>query len=176
MGDLDAEDLGAGVRVRVEVDESDRAMSCGDGAHVRLRDRVVAAEDDRKRTGPDDLPDRVLDLRVRRDRICRDDRRISEVDDTQLLERVDLRLEVRPGRAARRPDRPRPEARPGAVGDEVVGGRAHDGDVDARELGRILRVRHPRVRQEPRVVGLVGEAELAPAVERVDHVGTVAAG
>ena len=174
--DLDAEDLGSGVRVRVEVDEPDGAVSNCDGAHVRLRDRVVAAEDDGNRAGAHDLPDRALDLRMRRLGIGGHDRRVSEVDDPKVLEGVELRLKVWSGWAARGADRPRAEPRSRAVRDEVVGRRADDADVDARELGRIVRVRHSRVREEACVVGLVGEAELAPALERIDHVGTVAAG
>ena len=169
MRDLDPEHLRTCVRVRVEVDEADRAVTGGDRAHVRLRDRVVAAEDDGNRAGCHHLPDRALDLRVRRRGVGGHDRRVPEVHDPELLERVDLRLEMRSGRAARRADRTRAEARPGPIGDEVVGRCAHDGDVDPGELGRILRVRHPRVGEEPGVVGLVGEAELAPALERVDH-------
>ena len=49
--ELDAEDLAPGVRVRVEVDEADRAAAGGDGADVRLGDRVVAAEHDRQQAG-----------------------------------------------------------------------------------------------------------------------------
>jgi hypothetical protein len=130
---------------------------------------VVAAEDDRDDSGSRYLAHRLLDLGVRPLRIGRDDRGVAEVDDAQLRERVQPGLEVRPGRTARCADRAWPEARSGPVGDEVVCRRPHDRDVDACELGRILRVRHPRVREEARVVGLVGEPELAPALERVDH-------
>ena len=48
--DLDAEHLRAGVRVRVEVDEPDRAVARGDGPDVRLGDRVVSSEDRRGST------------------------------------------------------------------------------------------------------------------------------
>ncbi len=82
-------------------------------------------------------------------------------------ESVDLRLEVRAGRAARGADRARPEARPRAVGDEVVGRRADDRDVEPGELGRVLRVRQAAEREQARVVGLL--AVLPPALERIDH-------
>ena len=66
-----------------------------------------------------------------------------------------------------------PKRVPGPVGDEVVGRRADDRDVETLELRGIVRVRHARVREEPRVVGLVGKPELAPALERVDHAARV---
>jgi hypothetical protein len=47
--------------VRVEVQQADGSPLRGYGAHVRLRDRVVAAEDDRDRARLDDLPDHALD-------------------------------------------------------------------------------------------------------------------
>ena len=60
---------------------------------------------------------------------------------------------------------------------------ASEGTLRLVELGWILRVRHPRVREQAGVVGLVRKAELAPALERVDHgptlvhhSGTVAVG
>ena len=65
VGVLHAEDLGAGVRVRVEVDEADGTVARGDSAHVRLRDRVVASQNDGDRARGDGLSDRALDLRVR---------------------------------------------------------------------------------------------------------------
>ena len=166
---LDAEDLGAGVGVRVEVDEPDGAVRRRARADVRLRDRVVAAEHDRHGAGRDRLADGALDRRVRPHRIGRDDRRVAEVDDAEDLRRVDAGLEVRAGRAARGADRARREARARPVRDEVVGRRADDRDVDALELRRVLRVRQAAEREQPRVVRLV--AEVAPALERVDHVG-----
>ena len=54
---LDAEDLGAGVGVRVEVQEAQRPAAARDRAQRRLGDRVVAAEDDRDRARVGDLPD-----------------------------------------------------------------------------------------------------------------------
>ena len=174
MRDLDAEDLGARVGVGVEVDEADRGAAGGAGADVRLRDRVVAAEHDRDRAGRDDLADRALDRLVRAGGIGRQDRRVAVVDHPQLGHRVDLRLEVRAGRAARRADRPRPEPRARPVGDEIVHRRADDRDVHAVELGRILRVRQRPVREQARVVGLVVEG--SPALDWVDHRAIVACG
>ena len=101
--ELDAEDLAAGVGVRVEVDEADRPVARGDRADVRLGDRVVAAEHDRQqRRRRTTWPTSSLDRRVRARRVGGQHGRVAEVDDPQLLEGVDLRLEVRPGRAARR--------------------------------------------------------------------------
>src|SRR4029078_1118542 len=57
----------------------------------------------------------------------------------------------------------------GPVRREVVDGRADDCDVDALELCRIVRVRHPGEREETCVVGLVRKAGLLPAFEGGDH-------
>jgi hypothetical protein len=127
--------------MRVEVDEADRPVGGRARANVRLRDRVVAAEHDRDRGRSEHLTDRRLDCLVRPSRVGRQHRSVAEVDHLQLREGVDLRIEMRAGRAARCPDRPRPEARPGPIGDEIVCGRANDGDVHPLELGRILGVR-----------------------------------
>ena len=54
-----------------------------------------------------------------------------------------------------------------AIGDEVVGGRAHDRDVEAGQLGRVLRVRRAPVGEQARVVGLL--AVLGPPLLRIDH-------
>ena len=137
---------------------------------------MVAAEHDRDRTGVDDLADDVLDGGVRPFRVGGQHRRIAEVDDPQLGERVDAGLEVRPGRAARRPDRTRREPRARPVGDEIVGGRSHDRDIGAPELGGVLGVRGAAEREQPRVVGLVRQTEAAPAFEWVDHAAILADG
>ena len=113
----------------------ERAVPLGAGADVRLGDRVVAAEHDRDRPRVDRLADGAQDGGVRGDRVGRDHGRVAEVDDAQLGHRVDAGLEVGSRQAARRPDRPRPEARSRPVGDELVHRRADDRDVDARELG-----------------------------------------
>ena len=141
----------------------------GDRAHVRLGDRVVASQNDRDRARGDGLPDRALDLRVCPLRIGRNYCGVAEVDDAELGERVDLRLEMRPGRTAGGADRARAKARSGPVGDEVVRRRADHRNVDTGELGGVLGVRHAGVGEEPGVVGLVGQAELAPALEWIDH-------
>ena len=131
---LDAEDLPAGVGVRVEVDEGNGAVHRGDSFDVRLRDRVVAAEDDRDRTGRNHLAHGPLDRRVTADRIRRNDGRVSEVDDAQLRHRVDLRLQVRPRRTTRAANRPRAEARSWPIRREIVHGRSDDGDIHACEV------------------------------------------
>jgi hypothetical protein len=45
--ELDAEDLGSGVGVRVEVDQAHGSVCGGAGAHVRLGDGMVPADDHR---------------------------------------------------------------------------------------------------------------------------------
>jgi hypothetical protein len=64
MGEGDAEDLRGCVRVRVEMNETDRPAALRDCADVGLGDRVIAAEDDRNHPGLDHLRDRYLDRLV----------------------------------------------------------------------------------------------------------------
>ena len=162
-----AERLARGVRVGVEVDEADRAVDLGAGADVRLGDRVVAAEDDRDRAGGEDLRHRVLDRDVRADRVGREDRRVAEVDDPEGAERVDTRLQVRPGSAAGRADRPRAEARARRVGRQLVHRGADDRGVRALELGGVLGVGEAAEGQQAGVVGLLAVG--GPAAHRIDH-------
>ena len=128
---------------------------------------MVAAEDERDHAGGEHLAHRRLDRGVRADGVGRDHRRVAEVDYPQLGEGVELDLEVRAGRAARRADGARREAGARAIGDEVVHRRADHRHVEARELGGILGVGHPGEREQARVVGLL--AVLPPALLRVDH-------
>ena len=78
--ELDAEDLGPGVRVRVEVDEAHRSAR-GAGADIGLGDRVVAAEDHGNDARGDDLGDGLLDRLLGGDRVGRQNGRVAEVDD-----------------------------------------------------------------------------------------------
>jgi hypothetical protein len=167
VGALDAEHLEARVRVGVEVQKTNGAVTRGDCANVRLGDRVVSAEHDGQNSGVDDLADEPLDRLVRSLRIGGNDRSVAVVDDAQLPERVDLRLEMRTRRAARRADRAGREARPRPVRDEIVGRSANDRDVERRELRCVLRIRSASERQEPGVVRLV--AERLPPLEGVDR-------
>ena len=89
------------------------------GADVGLGDPVVAAEDDRDRAGVEYLADGLLDRVVRPRGVGRQHGRVAVIDDLQDVERVDLRLQVRPGRAARGADRSRRETRAGAVADQI---------------------------------------------------------
>ena len=113
-------------------------MHRGDRPDVGLGDRVVAAEDDRDRAGGDDLRDDALDRRVIAGRVGGNDRGVAEVDDPELGDRVDPRLEMRARRAAGGADRARPEPGARPVGGEIVHRRPDDRDVDALELGGIL--------------------------------------
>ena len=76
---------------------------------------------------------------------------------------------MRPRRAAGGANRARAEPGAGPVGGEIVHRRPDDRDVDSLELGRILRVRQAGEGQQAGVVGLVGETELTPALERIEH-------
>src|SRR5262245_22097133 len=86
-----------------------------------------------------------------------------------MVRPVDLCLEMRAGRAARRPDRPRAEPCPRTIGHEIVHRRTDHGCVDPAEVGRVLGVRQAGEREEPGIVGLVRQTQRAPAFERVDH-------
>jgi hypothetical protein len=157
VGEIDAEDLGPGVGVRVEVHEADGTVHLGAGAHVRLGDRMVPAQDYRDGIGTEHLPDRLPDGAVGAHGIGGEDGRVAVVDHPQLGERVYFRLELWPGRAARCPDGARREARPGPVGDELVHRGSHDRHVRAFEAGRVLRVRRASVRQRSRVIWLLAD-------------------
>ena len=154
--------------MRVEVNEADRAVRCGHRPDLRLRDRVVSAEDDRDHAGGEYLPDDCLDRRMGPHWIGRDDRRVAEVDHGELGESVDLRLEVRPGRAARGPYRARAEAGSRPVRGEIVGRRPDDGDIDSPELGRVFRVVRRREGEKPGVLRLL-LVSARPALGGVDH-------
>ena len=64
MRDLDAEHLAARVCVGVEVNETEGTVTRRAGADVRLRDRVIASEDDRNQAGVENVADGRLDRRV----------------------------------------------------------------------------------------------------------------
>ena len=91
---------------------------------------------------------------MRRLGVGRDAGGVAVVDNAQLLERVDAGLEVDAVGRAGGADRARAEAGAGAVGDELVHGRADDGGVDAGQVGQILGVGQAGERQQPGVVGL----------------------
>ena len=59
-----AEDLLAGVGVRVEVDERNGTVHGRDAPNVRLGDGVIAAEHEGDRAGTRDLRDERFDRRV----------------------------------------------------------------------------------------------------------------
>jgi hypothetical protein len=133
---------------------------------VGLGDRVVAAKDDRDGAGADDLPHEFLDRRMRARRVGGHDRGIPEVDDTQLDESIDVRLQMDARAPAGRADRPWPEARARTVGDEIIEWGAHDGHVDADKLGRILRIGHSTPGEKTSVVRL---SLRAPPRARIEH-------
>ena len=114
------------------------------GADVGLGDAVIAAQDERDRAGLEDRRDGRLDRLVAAPGIGGQHGCIAEVHDPEHLEGVDLRLQVRPGRAARGPDPARPEPGSRAIRDEVVGGRADDRHIRALQLRRILCVGRAR--------------------------------
>ena len=105
--------------------------------------------------GVDDLADERLDRRVRPLGVGGQDRRVAEVDDPQLGERVDAHLEVRPGgqlaaRIARGPKRVpgRSETR------SSVGAPTIATSTPSSSAG-VLRVGRPAEREQPGVVRLL---------------------
>lgn len=128
---------------------------------------MIAAQHDRDAPCADDLADSLGDRPVCSDNVGGQHGRVAEVDDPQIRERVDLRLEVRPGRATRSPNRARAKARPGAVGHAVVGRSPDDGHVGSLQLTRILG--HPDSAEAERTREIRLLSAHAPALHRVDH-------
>src|SRR5436305_14699184 len=93
-------------------------------------------------------------------------RGITEVDYTKLGEAVDSGFQMGTGRAAGGPDRPGREPGARSVRDEIVGGSADDGHVDAVQFGRVLRVWHRVEGEKPRIVWLLHPS---PAFGGLDH-------
>ena len=158
----DAEGVGGGVGVGVEMDDPDaaRATDLGDGRRGGPGDRVVATEDDRDRAGLGDLADLAVDHRVAALDPGRHDVRVAGVDHGQDVVRIDIELE-RVDRARGvlgLADRPRPEAGARPVADGVVERGTDDRDIDAEaaELGGI---------GDPRQVHERGRADVRRQVE-----------
>src|SRR5215210_2647864 len=165
--EFDAEDLGARVGVRVEVNQAYGSVRGGAGAHVRLGDGVVPAEDHRDRARPEHLCDGRLYGGVGADGIRRQDQRVTEIHDPQLADRVDPSLELRARRAARGTDRAGRETRARTVGHEVVRRRADYRHVHAREVGRILRVGNASEGEQASVIWFL--AHRFPALQGIYH-------
>ena len=165
---LDAPELGRGVGVGVEMDQAKRAFG-GAPAHARLRDRVVAAEDQRDRAGASHLGDDRLDSPVRRGGIGRHDGRVTVVDHGQVRVPVDARLQVSTGIGALGADRARPHARPGAVRGELVHRGPDDGGIACGEVVGILRIGHAGEREQARVGRRAFDPEPGPALIWVDR-------
>jgi hypothetical protein len=164
---LHAEALVAGVGMSVEVDHTDRPVGGRSRADLRLDDRVVAAEHEWQCARGEHLADRLLDRAMRGDRIGRQYRRVAVVDDLEHPERVDPSLQMRTGNGARLSNRPRSQAGSRPLADELVHRRADDRDVEPGQLRRILGVRGPAERRQPRVVRLF--VNVRPAAHRIDH-------
>ncbi len=154
--------VGRRVGVGVEVDDADptRSPHIGDGRRAGPRDRVVAPEDDRNGARSGHLADFPEDHRVAAGWHGRDDVRVAGVDDAELLERPDVKLERvdRASRVLRLPDRARPEAGARTVGDHVVERRADD-----RDIGAVRRERLDTV--DPRQVRERGLADVGRQIE-----------
>jgi hypothetical protein len=149
------------------MDEADRAAALCHCADVGLGDRMIAAEDDRKRARLDHLRDRGLDCFVRASGIGGNDRGIAEIDHLESREGIDAHLEGRPRRAAGRPDCAGAVTRSRPVRDQVVRRRADDGHIRAGQLSGIFGEGLTPVGEQAGVVGFL--AVLCPALLRVDH-------
>lgn len=77
-----------------KMQQRERPVALRAGADVGLGDRVIAAEDERDRSGAEHLADDRLDRGVRAHRIGGHDRGVAEVDHAQCLARVDAGLEM----------------------------------------------------------------------------------
>ena len=149
VGDLDPEDLGAGVGVGVEVDQADRAVLGGAGADVGLGDPVVAAEHDRDRAGVEHLADRALDRRVGARGVGGQHRRVAEVDHPQLLEASIPASRCGPAGSSRRGSRAARSACPGrsetrsSVGAPTIATSTPASSAGSCVYGRPLNVSRP---------------------------------
>jgi len=124
-----------GVKVRVEVHHSHRAVPTSDGTQQRQRDRVVAAEGEQ---APGPLGQRIGAALHLRDRLL--DRKrvhgdVPGVDDLEPGERRDADSRVvRPQQSRGLAHVGRPEAGPRSVADARVEGDAEDGHVEVRHF------------------------------------------
>ena len=162
----DAQHVGAGVGVGVEVDHrvAVGAVLVGERLHHGRRERVVAAKRDRDRAGGPDLVDRGAQARVRGRKVGRRGLDVAVVDHGELGERIDAELHVRTARGRAdivgEADRARAEAGSGAIRRAVVERRADDRDIDADEPCGLEHEGNAAVRQahagKARLVGAVG--------------------
>ena len=157
------------VRVRVEVDQPERLarglQMIRHGAHVRVRDRMVAAEDDRDDAGRADLAHRLADRRVAASLVGRNDLRVAVVHDREHLGGAHTQVHARPVEAGADiglPYRPRAVAGARPVRHGLVDRRADDRDVGTRQVRRVQHERDLREGGDPRVAGLVGSVDDHP--------------
>ena len=93
--------------MRVEQDERERAVLARVGAQLAEHDRVVAAEDDRRRARVDDRAELVGDLAGRARGVAGRDLEVAQVGDRAAREHVDVeRRVVRAQELRRGADRP----------------------------------------------------------------------
>jgi hypothetical protein len=151
----------------IEMHQSERAVDRCAGPHVGLGDRVVAAKDDRDRTGRQHLADGLLDRLVGAHRIGWDHRSVAVVDHAEQSKGVELCFEVRPRWTARGANPARAKARAGTIGDEVVGRCADNRDVNAGQIGRTFAVALTGEGEKPGIVRLLTVD--SPARQRIDH-------
>src|SRR5439155_5083575 len=135
-----AEVLVPGIGVRVQLEEADRTVTTNERPQLRERDRVIAAERERKHPRIDEGRHRLLDLTVGALDGSRRDGRVTVVDDGQRLDDVDCEHRVvRPEEHRGRADRLRTEAstRPEARG--RVEGNAEDRCIHTCKLADVWR-------------------------------------
>jgi hypothetical protein len=149
-----------GVRIELDHRQTPAVVSLCNRGDSRERDRVVASQDDRDRTGRDHFLDGGAYRTMTGMRVAGHHLGVAVVDDRELRERIDPQVEVpAPWRSApvvRVADRSGTEPGPGPVRDHVVHRRTHDRDVGAGQLARVESKRNLLERPEARVCGLAG--------------------
>src|SRR2546423_2482509 len=115
-----------GVGVRVEIDQSNRAMPLADRPQLAERNAVVAPDGQRDDARVQDRPQAVDHHFVAGLDVARHHRQVPGVDHREMIEDLDLMLDVVRAQQPRAlPDRCRPEAAPDPVADRGIEGNAH---------------------------------------------------
>ena len=164
------------VGVGIEVHERDRAVLSGHGAQGRQGDRVVAADADRKDVSSYQGLDGGLDSVHRRLHVAGHYARVAGVGNPQPFEHVDVApVRVHGTQHDRhRPDRVRPEARPGAVGSSGVARKADDRRVEDVLAARLRQSHEGRQPAKARAVQRIDRKEpahLPPSAGRKGAIG-----
>ena len=161
---------GVGVRVEVDHRHATVAQHVGHALGVREGDRVVAAEDDRDRTGAGDLLHRCLQHPEGALDVAGWHLHVAGVDHSQVLQAVGAQRQARPRAVVREvvghPDRLRPESRAGSVRRAAVEGRPDHDDVGAGVRRRVVEVARGDAEERDVRAELSAVASHGPMLER----------